>query len=58
MPNASELEQLGGVGDMSSIDPGSSQFAEQVRFLETLADFIDKHGRFPREDELPPDPFV
>ncbi len=36
---------------------GSKEFNDQLAFLETMADFIEKHGRIPSEDEMPPDPF-
>jgi hypothetical protein len=57
MPSAAELNALGAAGDLSAAQPGSKEFAEQVRYFEDLIAFLEQHNRFPSEGELP-DPFL
>jgi hypothetical protein len=56
MPQPGELLQLGGAGDMAATPPGTPEFEEQVHYLELAADFMERHGRPPTDEELP-DPF-
>ncbi|HLN32504.1 MAG TPA: hypothetical protein VK395_32550 [Gemmataceae bacterium] len=56
MPTPTELQQLGAYG-MLTAAAGSKEFKEQLAYLETMADFVEKHRRIPKEEELPPDPF-
>jgi hypothetical protein len=56
MTSPGELRQLGGVGEMPATPPGTPEFEEQVRFLESVANFMEQHGRHPTDEELP-DPF-
>ena len=56
MPTQEEFKLLRGAGGMSSPAPGAKEFQEQVSYLEALANFLERHGRPPTEEELP-DPF-
>jgi hypothetical protein len=57
MPSPGELRQLGGAGEkMPATPPGTPEFEEQVRYLESVADFMEQHGRPPTDEEFP-DPF-
>jgi hypothetical protein len=49
MPSAAELYALGAAGDLSSAQPGSKEFAEEVRYFEDLIAFLEQHSRFPRD---------
>ena len=42
---------------MPATPPGTKEFEEQVNHFESLANFLELRGRFPTEEELPPDPF-
>jgi hypothetical protein len=53
MPSPMELEQWGGAGNLSGAQPGAPQFEARLSYLEALADFIEKQGRLPSEQELP-----
>ena len=56
MPSATELQQFGGVGNLSNTTHGSEAFDRQLAYLEQVADFIELKQRIPTEEELP-DPF-
>ena len=56
MPSKLELIQFGGVGDLSSTVPGTAAFECELKYLDDLADFIERTRRFPTDAELP-DPF-
>lgn len=53
MPSGVELASLGGAGDLSGTRPGTPAFAAQLAYLEALADFIEREGRMPTDEELP-----
>jgi hypothetical protein len=56
MPSTEELRLFGGAGTMPLSEPGTSDFQEQLNYLESQANFLEQHKRFPTEEELP-DPF-
>ncbi len=56
-PRTEEQRQLGVSGDFPRC-VADSELAKQLAYFELVAEFMEKNGEFPREDELPPDPFV
>jgi hypothetical protein len=58
MPAEGELPLIGALGQKVSVDRGCDDIEAQLQFLEHVAEFIEREGRFPSDDEMPADPFL
>jgi len=58
LPTQEELGTMGAVrAPASSASSSNPNLAAQIAFLEHMVHFVERNERWPKPDELPPDPF-